>query len=74
VKGLKVEVDEVKKLSIKPDKFLQLRSFRIKAKCRWVTSSDDAEETVAGFEIISIGHEELQELRNLIETLEYMYR
>jgi hypothetical protein len=74
VRGLKVEVDEVRKLSIKPDKFLQLRSFNIKAKCRWVTSSGDAQQIVAGFEIISIGHEEQQELRNLIETLEYMYR
>jgi len=74
VKGLKVEVDEIRKLTIKPDKFLQLRSFSLKAKCRWVTSSDDAQGIVAGFEIISIGHEELQELRNLIETLEYMYR
>jgi hypothetical protein len=74
VKGLKAEVDDEKKLSIKPEKFLQLRSFRLKAKCRWVTSSDDTEEIVAGFEITSIGHEELQELRNLIETLEYMYR
>jgi PilZ domain len=74
VKGLKVEVDEVRKLSIKPDKFLQLRSFNLKAKCRWVKSSDDAQQIVAGFEIVSIGHEEQQELRNLIETLEYMYR
>jgi hypothetical protein len=74
VKGLKVEVDEEKRLTIRPEKFLQLRSFRLKAKCRWVTSSDDGEEIVAGFEITSIGHEELQELKNLIETLEYMYR
>lgn len=74
VKGLRVVVDEVKWLRIRPDDFLQLRSFTLKAKCRWIKLSDDAQAILAGFEIISIAHEELQELRNLIETLEYMYR
>jgi PilZ domain len=74
VKGLQAAVDETKKLIIRPDKFLQLRSFALQAKCRWVTPSDDSHEILAGFEIVLIADKERQELRALIETLEYMYR
>lgn len=74
VKGLKVEVDEIRNLGIKPDDFLQLNSFTLKAKCRWVTPSDDPQDILAGFEIIFISDNELHELRNLIETLDYMFR
>lgn len=74
VKALRAEVDEVKALLVRPDKFLQLHPFALKAKCRWVTPSGDPREILAGFEIISIGQKELEELRNLIQTVEYMYR
>ncbi len=74
VKGMKAEVDEVKKLIIKPDKFFQLTPFKLQAKCRWVKSADEVHEILAGFETIAIRHRELQKLRNLIETLDYMYR
>jgi PilZ domain len=74
VKGLKTAVDEIKKLIIRPDKFLQLKPFALQAKCRWVTPADDSHEILAGFEIILIADKEQHELRALIETLEYMYR
>jgi hypothetical protein len=74
VKGLKATVDETRKLIIRPDKFLQLKPFALQAKCRWVQPSDDPQEILAGFEITSIGTKERQELGDLIETLEYMYR
>ncbi len=74
IKGLSADVNEVKKLMVKPGKFFQLRPFSLKAKCRWVHPAADAEEILAGFETISISHRDLQKLRNLIETLEYMYR
>ncbi len=74
VKGLKAAVDETRRFVIRPDKFLQLKPFALEAKCRWVQPADDSQETLAGFEIISIGGKQRQELANLIETLEYMYR
>jgi hypothetical protein len=74
VKGLKAEVGETRSFIVRPDKFLQLKPFAVQAKCRWVQPADDSQETLAGFEIISIGVKERQELANLIETLEYMYR
>ncbi len=74
VKALRTEVDEVKALLVKPDGFLQLKPFALKAKCRWVKPSDDPQEILAGFEIISIGEKEQEELSNLIQTVEYMYR
>ncbi len=74
VKGMKAEVDEVKKLVIKPDKFFQLTPFKLQAVCRWVNSADDVMEVLSGFETTAIRHSDLQKLRNLIETLDYMYR
>ncbi len=74
VKGLRVEVDEVKRLVTRPDKFFQLSPFTFTAKCRWVNPSDHEQEIRAGFEIIYIAHVELQKLRDLMETLDYMYR
>jgi hypothetical protein len=74
VKGMNAEVDEVKKLVIKPDKFFQLTPFKLQAKCRWVNPADEVQEVLAGFETIAIRHSDLQKLRNLIETLDYMYR
>ncbi len=74
VKWLRVEVDEVKRSIIRPDKFFQLSRFTFTAKYRWVNPSDHEQEIRAGFEIISIAHGELQKLRDLIETLDYMYR
>jgi hypothetical protein len=74
VKGLKAEVEEIKKLAIKPDKFLELKTVTFKAKCRWVKPNDDPQEILSGFETVSIAHEELEELKNLIETMDYMYR
>jgi hypothetical protein len=74
IKGLKANVDEIKKLVIKPDKYFQLMQFSLKAKCRWVKPSDDGDSILSGFETIPISHRDQQKLRNLIETLEYMYR
>jgi hypothetical protein len=74
VKGLDVAADQVKALVVKPDAFLRLQPFFLKAKCRWVKPADDPFEILAGFEIISIGQQEQEELRNLIQTIEYMYR
>jgi hypothetical protein len=74
VKGINVDVDEIKKLVIKPDKYFQLMPFSLKAKCRWASPSDDGDGFLSGFETISISPRDLQKLRNLIETLEYMYR
>ncbi|MGB6066192.1 MAG: PilZ domain-containing protein [Desulfomonilaceae bacterium] len=74
VKGLRAEIGQIRKLTIRPDEFFRLRSFTLKAKCRWVKPADDGREMSAGFEIVGIAQENLQELRILIETLEYMYR
>jgi hypothetical protein len=74
VKGLRARVDEVKTLVMRPEKLFQLSPFILSAKCRWVKPSDQEQEIQAGFEIIYIVHEELQKLRNLIETLDYLYR
>jgi hypothetical protein len=74
VKGLGADIDEARNLVIRPEKFFQLRPFILRAKCRWVEPSDDPKETLAGFEIISITPEELQKLKDLIGTLEYIYR
>jgi hypothetical protein len=74
VKGLKAEVDEVKRLVIKPDKFVELKPVTLKAKCRWVKPHDDQQEILSGFETVSIAQDQVQELKNLIETMDYMYR
>ena len=74
VKGLKVKVDEVKFLAVKANKFLEVKPFVVKAKCRWVKPGHEVKETQAGFEIISITPGALQQLRDLIEKLEYVDR
>ncbi len=74
VKGLRTIIGQVRKLTIRPDEFFQLRPFTLKAKCRWVKPAHDEREASAGFEIVAIDRENLQELRILIETLEYMFR
>jgi len=74
VKGLRAEVGEERILVVKASKFFQLKSFILKAKCRWMKPGDDVQEILAGFEIISITKQELQELKNLIEALDYMNR
>jgi hypothetical protein len=72
VKGLKVKVDEVKLLSVKANKNLEVKPFVVKAKCRWVKPAREVKKTQAGFEIISITPSALKELRNLIEILEHL--
>jgi hypothetical protein len=74
VKGLKTEVDEVKRFIIMPGRFIELRPVTLKAKCRWVNAHDDPQEVLAGFEMVFIAKDQLLELKNLIETLDYMYR
>jgi hypothetical protein len=74
IKGLQAEVDEIKRFVIKPEKFLDVNSVTLKAKCRWVQPSDDPQEIMSGFEIVSIAERELKKLKHLIQTLEYMYR
>jgi hypothetical protein len=74
VKGLKIEIDEVRELIIRPDKFFNLSPFSFKAKCRWTKTEDEGQEILAGFEIVSIAGKDLEGLKDLIHTLEYMYR
>jgi hypothetical protein len=74
VKGLRVDLDQVKRLVVRPDKFFQLSPFTVRAKCRWVNPSDHEHEIRVGFEIIFMAQGELQKLRDLIGTLDYLYR
>ena len=74
VQGLKVKVDEVKFLSVKANQLLKIRPFVLKVKCRWVKAGYEVKETQAGFEIISVTPDALQELRNLVEILEHLDR
>ena len=74
VKGLKVKVDEVKFLSVKANQLLKIRPFVLKVKCRWVKAGYEVKETQAGFEIISVTPDALQELRDLVEILEHLDR
>jgi hypothetical protein len=74
VKGLRAKVDEVKTLVIRPDTIFQLSPFILSAKCRWIKPSDDEKEMQAGFEIVYVAHGELKKLKNLIDTLDYLYR
>ena len=73
VKGIAADVDDVRKFIIKPDQSFELMSFSLKAKCRWVKTADDSDEMLAGFETVAISQRDRQKLRNLIETLDYMY-
>jgi hypothetical protein len=73
-KGVKAALDEIKRLIIKPDKFINLSPVTLKAKCRWVKPHEDPQEILAGFELVSIAQDQVQELKNLIETMDYMYR
>jgi hypothetical protein len=74
VKGLSSEADEVKELLIKANEFFRLKPFTVKAKCRWVKPSGSSKEMLSGFEIIFIANRELKKLKDLLDTLDYMYR
>ncbi len=66
--GMPAEVGQSRSLLIRADEFHDIFPFAFDAKCKWV-HTDDANETLVGFEIVDISETGLEELRKLIQLL-----
>jgi hypothetical protein len=69
VRGLDVNVEDVKRLVILGDFFGEVASFELGAKCRWAKVLGLNNELIAGFQIVNISDGDLRELRRLIELI-----
>jgi hypothetical protein len=65
--GVKATVGEMQTLTILGDEFGEVAPFQFDAVCRWA-KRESSGELIAGFEIISISDESLDELRNWIRV------
>jgi hypothetical protein len=73
-KGILTEVGERKHLLILADEFFTLQRFSFFARCRWAKENVASAESLAGFEIVSISPADLENLKHMIETFDYMFR
>jgi hypothetical protein len=73
-KGIPAEVGQRKHLLVLADDFFTLRKFSFFARCRWAKENIESAESLAGFEIVSISPADLENLKRMIETFDYMFR
>jgi hypothetical protein len=66
IKGIDSSVGEVKTFVINPGTLFPINQFDFEAVCRWVKSETADGDPIAGFEIVSISPESLENLRQLI--------
>jgi hypothetical protein len=66
IKGIQTSVGETKTFEINPGRIFPVDPFGFQAVCRWVAREGTEKDYVAGFEIVSISEESLENLRKLI--------
>lgn len=69
--GVPAEVDEIKKLEIRHQKYVLIEPFSFQAKCRWVKQKGEEGEYVAGFEIVDISDTDVKELQYLLRLVTF---
>jgi hypothetical protein len=67
--GIDAQVNETKSLIILPEKFIEIKSFKFKARCKWVRR--EAEGAYTGFEIVNISDDAFARLQQLTEALTF---
>lgn len=69
--GIPSRPDEIKQFKIDHEKFVLLKPFAFKARCRWSRQNAASGEFIAGFEISEISPEDLAELRKLCKMVTF---
>jgi hypothetical protein len=67
--GIPALMDDVKKFSIRHEKFALIRPFSFEARCCWAQQKQSGKECVAGFEIVDISPEDFDELQKLVRLV-----
>ena len=70
VRGIEAEIGELKTLTILGDDLGLIEPFELTAECRWAGSEGCDEQSVAGFQVITISDEDLQSLRQFVDFLD----
>lgn len=69
--GIPALMNDVKTFSIHHDKFALIKPFSFEARCCWANQKQSDAECVAGFEIIDISPEDLDELQKLVRMVTF---
>lgn len=69
--GIPSRPDEIKQFMINHEKFVLLKPFAFRARCRWSRQNAAAGDFIAGFEISEILPEDLAELRKLCKMVTF---
>lgn len=69
--GIPAEIDEIRKLEIRHQKFVLIKPFSFQAKCRWTKQKGAEGEHVAGFQIVDIPDEDVKELQYLLRLVTF---
>ncbi len=73
LRGMEVQVTEVKKIAVLGDDFGVTAPFEFEAQCRWRKSGTPSEQPLAGFAITKISPADLSLLLDFIETFSQPY-
>jgi hypothetical protein len=71
IRGLSLKVDEVKTLVVLGDAFGVVAPFELRAICRWSGLDGNDGQYAAGFQILEISNEAMEELRKLIKLIAF---
>jgi hypothetical protein len=69
VRGLEVQVDEIKTLVIPADEFFRVGPVIFQAMCTWFREKEEENAHAAGFKVVEVLKGSLKELRTLIHGL-----
>lgn len=69
--GIPADIDEMKKLEIRHQKYVLIKPFMFQAKCRWIKQEGAEGQYLAGFQIIDISDEAVKELQYLLRLVTF---
>lgn len=69
--GIPALMNDVKRFSIHHEKFALIKPFSFEARCCWANQKQSEAECVAGFEIVDISPEDLDELQKLVRMVTF---
>lgn len=69
VTGIQVRPEERKTLVLVPDEFMELKPFALEGVCRWFNPGHRGEVCSAGFQIVQIDGDSLEELQELVQLM-----
>ncbi len=68
IANLRSNVGEKKNFLIQASEFADVQPFSVEAECLWARTGTDTERHLAGFEITRISDDDLQQLRDFIQS------